>query len=71
MRHWTLEERQKQSELIHRWRPWNQSTGAKTPAGRERSKMNALKHGGRSAEMKSSRAFIAGCRHSEKLVRDL
>jgi len=45
MRHWTLEERLKQSELIKNWQPWKRSTGAKTPIGKARSSQNAYKHG--------------------------
>lgn len=35
--------RQMQRERIMRTKPWEKSTGAKTPEGKERSKMNALK----------------------------
>lgn len=35
--------RQMQRERIMKNRPWEKSTGAKTPYGKERSKMNALK----------------------------
>lgn len=51
MRHWTLEERQKQAELIKQWKPWRLA-GVKTAAGKEKSKMNAYKHGGRSANVR-------------------
>ncbi|TQC99991.1 hypothetical protein FK216_01720 [Moraxellaceae bacterium AER2_44_116] len=44
-RHWTAEQRQRQSELIKTWKPWEQSTGAKTDEGKARSSLNALKHG--------------------------
>ncbi len=50
---WTLERRQRQAEMIQRWQPWKQSTGAKTAEGRDVSKMNALKHGGYSIETKA------------------
>ena len=53
MRRWTLEERARQAELIQRWQPWKQSTGARTAEGREVSKLNALKHGSYSAEAKA------------------
>ena len=36
--------------LIQRWKPWNKSRGPKTTNGKERSKMNARKHGMRSIE---------------------
>ena len=51
MRHWTLEERQKQAELIQQWKPWK-TAGVKTPAGKAISRMNAYKHGGRFAEIR-------------------
>ena len=34
MRHWTTEERLKQSQLIQNWKPWQHSTGARTQAGK-------------------------------------
>ena len=45
MRHWTTEEREKQSELIQSWKPWQHSTGARTPAGKAISSRNAYKGG--------------------------
>ena len=42
---WTEERKQKQRELIQSWKPWEQSTGAKTAQGKAKSKMNAYKHG--------------------------
>jgi hypothetical protein len=58
MRQWTEEERLRQSQLIRNWRPWEQSTGAKTEEGRAISKMNAYKHGGRAtAVRKISKIF--------------
>ena len=53
MRRWTLEERARQAELIQRWQPWKQSTGARTEEGRNVSKLNALKHGSYAAEAKA------------------
>ena len=46
---WTLKRRQRQAELIHYWKPWKLSTGAKTLEGKEISKMNSVKHGGYSS----------------------
>ena len=48
---WTPERKRRQSELIHRWKQWEQSTGPKTPEGKARTRLNALKQGVRSAEM--------------------
>jgi len=45
VRNWTLEQRQRQRELIQRWKPWTKSTGAKTPEGKQRSAQNAIKTG--------------------------
>ena len=45
MRNWTLEQRQRQRELIQRWKPWEKSTGAKTPEGKKRSSQNSFKTG--------------------------
>jgi hypothetical protein len=38
---WTDERRAKQSAMIHSWKPWTQSTGARTQQGKDNSKMNA------------------------------
>ena len=45
MRHWTPEERLKQSQLIQSWKPWDKSTGAKTIEGKAISSRNAYKGG--------------------------
>ncbi len=42
-RHWTRQERIRQSQLIRNWRPWENSTGAKTPEGKAISSRNAYK----------------------------
>ena len=39
----TPEHRRPQSEAIHRWRPWEQSTGPRSPEGKRRSSQNAYK----------------------------
>lgn len=41
MPRWTDEARAKQSELIRSWRPWEHSTGAKTPEGKAKVAMNS------------------------------
>jgi hypothetical protein len=43
MRQWTAEERQRQAQLIHKWKPWERSTGARTPEGKAKVSQNAYK----------------------------
>lgn len=31
---WTPERRARQAAMIHRWKPWQRSTGPKTPEGK-------------------------------------
>ena len=45
MRHWTPEERLRQSKAIRTWKPWESSKGAKTPQGKAISSKNATKTG--------------------------
>ena len=40
---WTPERRAMQTALIHTWKPWERSTGARTAAGKARSSRNADK----------------------------
>jgi len=40
---WTPERRARAAEQIHRWRPWEKSTGPKTPEGKRRSAMRGYK----------------------------
>ncbi len=46
MNGWTEERKRRQRELIQRWRPWEQSTGPKTPEGKARASHNSTKTGG-------------------------
>lgn len=54
---WTEERRQKQRELIQNWKPWEKSTGARTPQGKARSSRNAYKTGASEIKM-----FLMGLR---------
>jgi len=40
---WTPERRARQAELIRQWRPWEQSTGPRTEAGKRVVSRNAYK----------------------------
>ena len=39
---WSDERRARQAQMIHSWRPWEKSTGAKTPEGKARSAQNRV-----------------------------
>ena len=41
----TAEHRAMRSKMIHQWKPWLKSTGAKTEEGKRKSAMNAYKGG--------------------------
>ena len=43
---WTPERRARQAALIRLWQPWRRFPGPRTEAGKARSAMNPLKHGG-------------------------
>jgi hypothetical protein len=53
MRIWTEKERKKQACVARRNRPWKNSTGPKTAAGKYRSSRNALKSGFHRPELKA------------------
>lgn len=54
-RHWTPEQRARQAQLIHRWQPWRQSTGARTSEGKAVSSQNALRYSLREIMRESAR----------------
>jgi hypothetical protein len=67
---WTPERRKKQSQLIQKWKPWENSTGPRTTQGRAISSMNALKHGMRSKEMREMESGLADLAKIQRLFLD-
>ena len=69
---WTTERRQRQAELITTWKPWERSTGPKTPDGKVTVSRNAWTGGLRAqlrelsklvnAEVRASRELVNSCR---------
>ena len=65
---WTLERREKQSQLIREWKPWQQSIGPVSEEGKAVSAKNALKHGCRSREgLNRCRVLVKSFGKAEKL----
>lgn len=71
MNGWTPERRAKQSQAIKAWRPWEQSTGPKSPEGKARVARNPWRGGHRqkframvrelNLEMRMARERVQGC----------
>jgi hypothetical protein len=51
---WTAKRRARQAQAIWRWRPWEHSTGPRTPEGKARVSRNAYRGGKR----QEHRAFV-------------
>ena len=52
---WTSERRARQAALIQSWKPWERSTGPKTPEGKARVSRNAFRGGWRAQLRELSR----------------
>lgn len=68
---WTEERRRQQAERIRKTRPWERSTGPTTKAGKERSCLNALKHGRDSRILAPYRDLLALNAAFIKLAQDV
>lgn len=56
---WTDARRKRHAQAIYRWRPWEQATGPKTPAGKARCARNAY----RGSQRDESRRLARDVRH--------
>lgn len=52
---WTLERRQRQAELIKKWKPWEGSTGPRSKNGKARVSLNPYKGGHRKLQRQLAR----------------
>ena len=64
---WTSERKVRAAEMIHSWRPWEKSTGPKTPVGKARVSRNAYKGG----HWKLARELSRALREQKKAVQDI
>lgn len=53
----TKETRKLQFQLIHQWKPWEQSTGPKTPQGKRKAAMRGFKGAQRPTRRKVAKAL--------------
>lgn len=68
-RKWTQEQRQQQKEAIQHWKPWEQSTGPRTPDGKAKSARNAWKGGYWVALRKLEKQLNQLMREQRRLIR--
>ncbi len=61
----TEKQRQLKADLIHRWKPWEKSTGPKTKEGKEKVSKNAYKGGTRPLLRKLAKALKKQSRYIE------
>jgi hypothetical protein len=55
---WTPQRRESQAKAIHRWKPWEKSTGPRSVAGKAAAARNSRKHGACSKQAIIERRLI-------------
>jgi hypothetical protein len=65
---WTPERRAKQSQAIRQWKPWDKSTGAKTPEGKAVVSRNAFKGGHRPYLRQLAKDLAEELQYTQRLV---
>ncbi|HPD83820.1 MAG: hypothetical protein R3D88_09040 [Alphaproteobacteria bacterium] len=71
-REWTPERRAAQAERMKQQKPWLKATGPKTATGKQRSRLNSLKHGLRSKEMRElSKLLTAQSRFVKSVTKGI
>jgi hypothetical protein len=65
---WTPERKAKQSQTIRQWKPWEKSTGPRSPEGKARVGRNAWKGGHRLELRELARMVDAEVRFARGLV---
>jgi len=68
-RQWTQAQREKQSKLIHAWKPWEKSTGPVTERGKALASKNAVNYSLREILRYSSRTNKELCQRIDELMR--
>jgi hypothetical protein len=64
---WTPERRRRMHEMIHRWKPWQQSTGPRTAEGKARVSRNAYKSGHRQQMRELARILREYAKEDQKI----
>ena len=69
-RKWTIAQKAKQAEAIQAWQPWQNATGARTPAGKAIVSRNAYR-GGTRPLIQFTRWFYQVIEHPETLTPEI
>jgi len=65
---WTTARQTQQAAAIHHWKPWEKSTGPKSPEGKQKASRNAYKGGGWAKLRQELRLLEKTMREQEELI---